>query len=114
MREPETELTLEAPAGLIDVTCQCRDGKVLQVKFRNVPAFVQHLDAPVEVPALGTSRVDVAYGGMHYALVDAARLGFRITPRRGAGHLHGGREDPAGGPGAAAASSTPRTPGSGT
>jgi proline racemase len=74
-----TELTLETPAGLIDVTCRCRDGKVLQVKFRNVPAFVQRLDAPVEVAGLGTVSIDVAYGGMHYALVDAARVGFRIT-----------------------------------
>jgi proline racemase len=80
MREPVTELTLETPAGLIDVTCQCRDGKVLQVKFRNVPAFVQHLDAAVEVAGLGTVRIDVAYGGMHYALVDAAAVGFRIAP----------------------------------
>ena len=79
MREPVTELTLETPAGLIHVTCQCRDGKVLQVKFKNVPAFVQHLDAPVEVSGLGTIRIDVAYGGMHYALVDAAAAGFRIT-----------------------------------
>src|SRR5262245_14690978 len=78
MREPVTALTLEAPAGLIDVTCRCHDGKVLQVKFRNVPAFVQRLDAPVEVTGLGTVPIDVAYGGMHYALVDAARLGFRI------------------------------------
>jgi len=79
MREPLTELTLETPAGLIDVTCRCRDGKVLQVKFRNVPAFVQRLDAPVEVAGLGTIPIDVAYGGMHYALVDASRVGFEIT-----------------------------------
>jgi proline racemase len=80
MREPVTELTLETPAGLVDVTCQCRDGKVLQVKFTNVPSFVQHLDAPVEVAGLGTVRIDVAYGGMHYGLIDAAAVGFRITP----------------------------------
>ena len=80
MREPETRLTLEAPAGLIEVSCRCEGGRVLQVKFRNVPAFVQHLDAPVEVDGVGTVTLDVAYGGMHYALVDAARLGFAITP----------------------------------
>jgi len=45
-----------------------------------VPAFVQRLDARVEVPGVGTLTIDVAYGGMHYALVDAAALGFRITP----------------------------------
>src|ERR671913_2500976 len=35
MTEPVTELTLESPAGLIKVTCQCRDGKVTQVRFTN-------------------------------------------------------------------------------
>ena len=32
----------------------CRDGKVTGVTFRNVPAFATHIDAPVEVPQLGT------------------------------------------------------------
>jgi proline racemase len=79
MTEPVTRLTLEAPAGLIELVCECRGGRVLQVKFRNVPAFVQHLDAPIEVEGIGTVRIDVAYGGMHYALVDAASLGFALT-----------------------------------
>jgi len=80
MQEPVTRLTLETPAGLIDLTCRCRDGRVRQVQFQNVPAFVQHLDTPIEVEGAGTIRIDVAYGGMHYALVDAKTLGFRITP----------------------------------
>jgi proline racemase len=80
MKEPVTNLTLETPAGLITVECLCRDGKVLQVKFKNVPAFVQALDAKVEVKGVGTVTLDVAYGGMHYALMDAASLGFAITP----------------------------------
>jgi len=79
LREPVTEFTLEAPGGLVRVTCACRGGKVLQVKFRNVPSFVHHLDASVEVEGVGSIRVDVAYGGMHFALVDAASLGFRLT-----------------------------------
>jgi proline racemase len=80
MREPETRLTLETPAGLVRVTCRCAGGRVLQVRFRNVPAFVQLLDARLEVAGVGTVTVDVAYGGMHYALADATRLGFAITP----------------------------------
>ena len=51
MTEPVTELTLEAPAGLIRVRAECRDGKVTAVTFRNVAAFATHLAAPVEVPA---------------------------------------------------------------
>ena len=80
MREPVTHLTLEAPAGLIGVTCRCRDGKVLQVKFRNVPAFAHYLDVPVEVEGTGTVTIDVAYGGMYYALVDAKALGLALSP----------------------------------
>ena len=57
MREPVTELTLEAPAGLIRVRAECRNGKVTRVTFRNVPAFAVHLDAPIEVrPGHGQRR----------------------------------------------------------
>ncbi len=83
MREPVTELTLEAPAGLIRVRASCRDGKVTAVTFRNVPAFATHLDVPIEVPTLGTVIVDVAYGGMFYAIAEAAQFGLRLTPDEG-------------------------------
>jgi proline racemase len=84
MTEPVTELTLEAPAGLIRIRAECRDGKVTAVTFRNVPAFATHLDAPVEVPQLGTVTVDVAYGGMFYVIADAEPFGLRLTPDEGA------------------------------
>src|SRR3954454_25149882 len=59
MTEPVTELTLEAPAGLIRIRADCAGGKVTGVTFRNVPAFATHLDAIVEVPQLGAVEVDV-------------------------------------------------------
>ena len=80
MVEPVTELVLESPAGLIRLTCTCRDGKVTSVRFRNQPAFVYHLGAAVEVAGLGTLPVDVAWGGMAYVLVDAPSLGFQLAP----------------------------------
>ena len=84
MKEPVTELTLEAPAGLIRVRADCEDGKVTGVTFRNVPAFATHLETPVEVPRLGTVEVDVAYGGMFYVIASAERFGLRLTPDEGA------------------------------
>src|SRR5678815_1479710 len=54
MREPATELTLEAPAGIIRVRADCSNGKVKRVTFRNVPAFAAYLDTTIEVPHLGT------------------------------------------------------------
>ncbi len=83
MVEPVTELLLEAPAGLIGITAECSNGKVTSVTFRNVPAFAVHLDAPLEVPGLGTIRVDVAYGGMFYVIADAADFGLRLTSDEG-------------------------------
>ena len=84
MIEPVTELTLEAPAGLIRVRADCADGKVTGVTFRNVPVFATHLDAVVEVPHLGTVTVDVAYGGMFYVIAPAAAFGLGLTPDEGA------------------------------
>src|SRR5262249_6448822 len=80
---PVTELTLETPAGLIRVLAACAQGKVTQVTFQNVPAFAVYLDAPIEVPHLGTVTVDVAYGGMFYVIADAEPLGLRLTPEEG-------------------------------
>ena len=80
MTEPLTTLTLEAPGGLVTVDCRCKAGKVTAVEFTNVPAFPLYLDAHVEVPGVGSVKLDVAYGGMMYALVDATDFGFSITP----------------------------------
>jgi proline racemase len=80
MTEPETTLRLEAPAGVVEVRAACRDGRVESVELTNVPAFVAHLDAPLEVEGEGTLTVDVAFGGMWYAIADAAALGFEIAP----------------------------------
>jgi proline racemase len=80
MREPESTLRLEAPAGVVEVTARCRDGKCESVELTNVPSFVDLLDAPLEVEGLGTLGVDVAFGGMWYAIADAAALGFALEP----------------------------------
>jgi proline racemase len=84
MQEPVTNVVLEAPAGLIRVRADCRGGKVTAVTFRNVPAFATHIDAVVDVPTLGSVRVDVAYGGMFYVIASADQLGLRLVPDEGA------------------------------
>ncbi|MGW0705709.1 proline racemase family protein [Streptomyces sp. NPDC002643] len=78
MTEPVTHLTLESPAGLIAVECECADGKVRRVKLVNQPAFVYHRSADLDVPGVGRVTVDIAYGGMTYVLVDAESLGFKL------------------------------------
>ncbi len=80
MTEPETRFFIEAPAGLIAVTAQCRDGKAVNVRVENVASFADKLAQPLEVEGIGTITVDTAYGGDSFVLVDAASLGFALTP----------------------------------
>ncbi len=80
LREPETTLRLEAPAGVVEVRAVCRDGRCESVEITNVPCFADRLDAALEVEGLGTLTVDVAFGGMWYAIADAAALGFALEP----------------------------------
>jgi proline racemase len=79
MREPETVVRLEAPAGVVEVRAACRDGHVDSVEFVNVPAYATQLDATLEVDGVGSLTVDVAFGGMWYCIADAAALGFEIA-----------------------------------
>ena len=84
MVEPVTELRLEAPAGIITIRAECSAGKVTKVWFANVPSFAVHLDAPIDVPHLGMVNVDIAWGGMFYAIADADSLGISLDASNGA------------------------------
>lgn len=84
MKEPITEFTLEAPAGLIRIKAECHNGKVTQVTFKNVPAFAVYLDKVIDVPHLGKVTVDVAWGGMFYVIADVRQFpGLELTPECG-------------------------------
>jgi proline racemase len=80
MHEPETVVRLEAPGGVVEARARCANGRCESVEFTNVPCFAHRLDAQLEVEGLGTVSVDVAYGGMWYAIADARALGFAIEP----------------------------------
>jgi proline racemase len=78
MKEPETIVMVDTPAGPVKAVAECRDGRCRSVEFESVPSFVDRLDTQIEVAGLGTVTADVAYGGMFYAIVDATKLGFRV------------------------------------
>ncbi len=79
MVEPETSLTLEAPGGLVRVRARCRDGKAERIFVQNVPSFAADLDLMLQVEGLGEIRVDTAYGGDSFVVVDAAALGLDLV-----------------------------------
>ena len=81
MREPETIVRLDTPAGLITTRARCENGRCLSVSIDNVPAFVEALDRRIETPDWGTIKADIAFGGIHYAIVDVDQIGMAIDPR---------------------------------
>ena len=82
VRGQVTNLTLDTPAGLVEVEAETTNGKVKQITFQNVPAFAVHIAQPIDVPRLGTVVVDVAYGGMFYVIADAEPLGLELKPNQ--------------------------------
>ncbi|WP_374645161.1 proline racemase family protein [Tabrizicola sp.] len=80
MTEPVTELTLEAPGGLVTVRADCRGGKAERIHVRNLPSFADRLGVPLDVPGLGRLTVDTAYGADSFVVVDARALGFTHMP----------------------------------
>ena len=63
--EGETRLVVDVPSGRVEAWARVRDGRVVSVRFRNVPAFVW-----AEGVELGDRTVDVAFGGAFYASVE--------------------------------------------
>jgi len=80
MKEPETIFFLEAPAGLIKVKAHCNNGKAEKIEIKNVISFADKIDKHIEVQGIGTIKVDTAFGGDSFVLVDAKSIGFEIVP----------------------------------
>ncbi|MCL6260088.1 4-hydroxyproline epimerase [Aquiflexum sp. TKW24L] len=64
------QLRIEAPAGLVRVSYVKEGKKVKSVKLTNIASYLAATDIEVDCDDLGTLKVDVAYGGNFYAIVD--------------------------------------------
>lgn len=78
--EPETIVRLDTPAGLIVARARCENGRCVGVSLDNVPSFAELLDHEIETPQWGRIKIDVAFGGVYYALVDVNQIGLNISP----------------------------------
>ncbi len=81
MKEPETSVVIEAPAGIVRTVAQCKDGKVTGVTLTNVPAFVYKENCELEYE--GKKVVfDICFGGSFFALVDTEKnFGIMVNPQ---------------------------------
>ena len=82
MHEPQTVVTLDTAAGLVRANASCRDGRCEKVSLDMVPAYVEALDLPLDTDEWGEIEVDIAFGGVFYAIVDVQQLGLAIEPRQ--------------------------------
>jgi proline racemase len=78
VREPETVVRLDTPAGLVEARVAVEGGRARAVTLRNVPAFLLERDRRV-----GDLVCDIAFGGNFYALVRASDAGVDIDPAHG-------------------------------
>jgi trans-L-3-hydroxyproline dehydratase len=87
-REPETEVAIQAPCGLVRARVEVRtEGgarKTGAVSFRSVPSFAFAREIVVDTREWGPLQLDVAYGGAFYAIVAADSIGLdvRESPAR--------------------------------
>jgi trans-L-3-hydroxyproline dehydratase len=79
------EIRYDTPAGRVVATARRPPGpgpaRVRSVSFVNVPSFVFEAGLPVTAGGRAV-RVDVAFGGAFYAIVDAEAAGIPILPGR--------------------------------
>lgn len=80
MTEPHTYFTMEAPAGLVNITAECANGKAVSITVENVPSFVVQQQVPLEISGFPTLVVDTAFGGDSFVIADAQSLGFTLHP----------------------------------
>jgi proline racemase len=70
---------VDAPSGPLHLTVNIKAGIARETSFRNVPAFNLMLDVPLQVPGIGSMKMDVAYGGNFFGIVSADEVGIAIT-----------------------------------
>ena len=80
MVEPQTSLTIDTASGLVHVDAECKAGKCQSVSLRLSDCYADQLDQKVNVKDYGQVTVDIAFGGIFYALVDIRQLGLEIKP----------------------------------
>ena len=78
--EPDTELVLDTPSGLVRARAQWDGERVRAVSFVNVPAFVYESNVSLEIPGIGPLTIDVVFGGLFFSFVDARQIPLELKP----------------------------------
>lgn len=78
-----TQVVVDTPSGPMTTTLYARDGRVESIGLEFVPGFVHGRDLDLEVPGLGSLKVDTVCVGGFFAMVSADQIGPTLTPDNG-------------------------------
>lgn len=77
-QEGETLVRLDTPAGVVPARVAVENGRAVSVTLQMPPSFLYRRDVQVQTASFGTVRVDIAFGGDFYLIVEAADLGLTL------------------------------------
>lgn len=64
------KLSLETPAGKIDIEYTQNGGYVDQVRLFNVPSYLHARDVEIDIGGFGQLTIDLSYGGNYYVIIE--------------------------------------------
>lgn len=74
VKEPYTEVVLDAPSGIIRTRVHVVNGRAVEVSILNVPSFLYEEGLEISIPGKGRIPFDISFGGSFFALVDAQAI----------------------------------------
>lgn len=89
--EPETHVKIDTIAGLVTIKVQVKDGKAVSATLEGIPSFLYLPDVILDVFGQEV-KIDIAYGGNFFAIVDMKQLGLRHSIKDVDGFIRYGKE----------------------
>lgn len=77
--EKKDRVLLDTPSGIVECHVRYEGNRAIEVSFINVPAFLFKRDVSVFVENAGYVKMDIAFGGSFFAIVDAVPFGLELT-----------------------------------
>lgn len=78
-KEHTQTLALDTPAGVVHCKAEITDNRISKISVQNRKSFYE-LSSEIQLESIGSIRVDVAYGGNFFALVNAESLNLEVNP----------------------------------
>ena len=75
----DVDVVIDVPSGRVRAVVRREAGRVVSVRFANVPSYVLARSVPVDT-SMQPCTADLSYGGAVYASVDATTVGLHVTP----------------------------------